>query len=329
MANQAQGQVVSIQGMVKAIAADGSIRQLKAGDVILAGERIELAQGAALAFSRPDGQLVNLDGGRTVLLAEETLLPNAVDASEARIAPLNAEAERVIAALNNNQDPLNVLEETAAGLTGGGTNDGGFGFVRLERVVEVLNPLSLERQNIETREIPRIEGTQGGVAAEAGLPPDTTAPTISVIAPDNSNDSTPTITGKTDAPVGSTVTLVVTDAAGNKQTLTTTVKPDGSYSVDVKDPLAEGSYKAEASVTDPAGNKGNAQDNGSVDTTAPTISVIAPDNTQDTTPTLSGKTDAPVGSTVTLVVTDAKGNQQTLTATVKPDGSYSVDVEKP
>ncbi|MGL6071212.1 retention module-containing protein, partial [Craterilacuibacter sp.] len=127
MANQAQGQVVSIQGVVKAIAADGSSRLLKAGDIILAGERIELAQGAALAFSRPDGQLVNLDGGRTVLLAEETLLPNAVDASEARVAPISAEAERVIAALNNNQDPLSVLEETAAGLSGGGAADGGHG----------------------------------------------------------------------------------------------------------------------------------------------------------------------------------------------------------
>ncbi|RQW22184.1 retention module-containing protein [Rhodobacteraceae bacterium CH30] len=158
MANQAQGQVVSIQGVVKAIAADGGSRLLKAGDIILSGERIELAQGAALAFSLPDGQLVNLDGGRTVLLAEETLLPNAVDSSEARIAPISAEAERVIAALNNNEDPLNVLEETAAGLSGGGANDGGFGFVRLDRVVETLNSLSLESRNIETRDIPQAEG---------------------------------------------------------------------------------------------------------------------------------------------------------------------------
>ncbi|MCP9760484.1 adhesin, partial [Aquitalea sp. S1-19] len=232
--------------------------------------------------------------------------------------------------MNNNEDPLNVLEETAAGLSGGGANNGGFGFVRLDRVVETLNSLSLESRNIETRDIPQIEGAAANNAEpEAVLPPDTTAPTISVEAPDNSNDNTPTITGKTDAAPGSTVTLVVTDAKGNQQTLITTVKPDGSYSVDVKDPLSEGGYKAEASVKDPAGNTGKGSDAGSVDVTAPTISVEAPDNSKDTTPTITGKTDAAPGSTVTLVVTDAKGNQQTLITTVKPDGSYSVDVKDP
>ncbi|KAB7700282.1 hypothetical protein GBN26_09405, partial [Plesiomonas shigelloides] len=158
---------------------------------------------------------------------------------------------------------------------------------------------------------------------------DKTAPFVTVDAPDNTNDTTPTISGKTDAPAGSTVTIEVTDAKGDKQTLTTTVKPDGSYSVDVTKPLAEGGYQADASVSDPAGNKGQASDNGNVDVTAPKITVDAPVSTQDTTPTITGKTDAPAGSTVTIVVTDAKGDKQTLTTTVKPDGSYSVDVTKP
>nr|WP_254592110.1 VCBS domain-containing protein [Vibrio cholerae] len=92
---------------------------------------------------------------------------------------------------------------------------------------------------------------------------------ITVDAPDNTNDTTPTITGTTDAPAGSTVTLVVTDANGNQQTLTATVQPDGSYSVDVTTPLAEGSYTVTATVTDPAGNTGTATDDGSVDSTAP------------------------------------------------------------
>ncbi|MFM4957910.1 retention module-containing protein, partial [Aeromonas veronii] len=158
---------------------------------------------------------------------------------------------------------------------------------------------------------------------------DVTAPVITVDAPDNTNDTTPTITGTTDAPTGSTVTLVVTDANGNPQTLTATVQPGGGYSVDVTTPLAEGSYQVTASVTDPAGNTGTATDDGSVDVTAPVITVDAPDNTNDTTPTITGTTDAPAGSTVTLVVTDANGNPQTLTATVQPDGSYSVDVTTP
>ncbi|MCE9971300.1 Ig-like domain-containing protein, partial [Aeromonas salmonicida] len=128
---------------------------------------------------------------------------------------------------------------------------------------------------------------------------------------------------------GSTVTLVVTDANGNQQTLTATVQPDGTYSTDVISPLPEGGYDVTASVTDSAGNTGTAHHDGSVDRTAPSITVDAPDNTNDTTPTITGTTDATPGSTVTLVVTDANGNQQTLTATVQPDGTYSTDVISP
>ncbi len=164
-----------------------------------------------------------------------------------------------------------------------------------------------------------------GTASDKGSV-DVTAPVITADAPDSTNDTTRSIIGTTDAPASSTVTLVVTDADGNEQTLTGTVQPDGSYSVDVTTPLAEGDYQVTASVTDLAGNTGTATHNGSVDVTAPVITVDAPDNTNDTTPTIIGMTDAPANRTVTLVVTDADGNEQTLTATVQPDGSYSVDV---
>jgi hypothetical protein len=111
--------------------------------------------------------------------------------------------------------------------------------------------------------------------------------------------------------------------------VTTTVKPDGTYSVDVPNPLPDGNYTADASVKDPAGNQGTATDPGSVDTTAPTITVDAPDNTRDNTPTISGKTDAPAGSLVTVTVTDSEGHTQVITTTVGEDGIYSVDVPKP
>ncbi|WP_000326101.1 Ig-like domain-containing protein, partial [Vibrio cholerae] len=66
---------------------------------------------------------------------------------------------------------------------------------------------------------------------------------------------------------------VVTDADGNEQTLTATVQPDGSYSVDVTTPLAEGNYKVDASIIDPAGNTGTATDDGSVDITPPELGI--------------------------------------------------------
>ncbi|OSI17021.1 Ig-like domain-containing protein, partial [Neisseria dumasiana] len=167
-------------------------------------------------------------------------------------------------------------------------------------------------------------GNEGAAQDNGSI--DTTAPMISVDAPDNSKDNTPTITGKTDAPAGSVVTVVVTDAKGNTQTVSTTVQKDGGYSVDVPNALPDGGYSVEAKVKDPSGNEGKAADKGSVDTQA-AITVDAPALSSDNTPTITGTTtDVEEGQVVTLVVTDAKGNTQTVSTTVQKDGGYSVDV---
>nr|WP_231518029.1 BapA/Bap/LapF family large adhesin [Alteromonas stellipolaris] len=155
---------------------------------------------------------------------------------------------------------------------------------------------------------------------------DTTAPDITLDAQGTDNDTTPTLSGTTDAAPGSTVTLTVTDSAGNIQTLTTTVQADGTFSVDVPAELAEGEYSVEASVTDAAGNTATDANTGEIDTTAPDITLDAQGTDNDTTPSLSGTTDAAPGSTVTLTVTDSAGNVQTLTTTVQADGTFSVDV---
>ncbi|WP_165865501.1 Ig-like domain-containing protein, partial [Volucribacter psittacicida] len=260
---------------------------------------------------------------------------------------------------------------------------------------------------------------------------DTKVPSITVDAPDLTNDNTPTITGTTDAPVGSTVTVTITDKNGDTQTVTTTVKEGGSYEVEVPEALPEGEYKVTVEVTDPAGNKGDNNGKGTIDTTAPTVtisldkiagddvvnkaesegdititgevsgefkagdtvtvsvdgnsytttvdaeghfsveipgSVLAgagtptvtasirtqdsagnpgsgstsrdytvdvtkpsitvevPENTNDSTPTIKGETDAPAGSTVTVTIIDKEDKTQTVTTTVKEDGSYEVEV---
>ncbi|WP_373741988.1 Ig-like domain-containing protein [Neisseria sp.] len=155
---------------------------------------------------------------------------------------------------------------------------------------------------------------------------DSKAPSITVDVPEQSRDTTPTVTGKTDAPAGSEVTVTVTGSDGRQQTVTTQVKGDGTFSVDVPGALPEGKYTVEASVKDPAGNTGTGSDSGNIDSKAPSVTVDAPDNSNDNTPLLSGKTDAPAGSKVTLTVTGSDGKVQTVTATVKADGSYSAEV---
>ena len=155
---------------------------------------------------------------------------------------------------------------------------------------------------------------------------DTTAPVITVDAPDNTSDNTPLISGTTDAPAGSVVSITVTDSQGSVQTVSASVGADGRYSVEVPKALAEGRYTAEAAVKDPAGNEGKASDNGSIDITAPVISVDIPEVSRDTTPTISGKTDVPAGTVVTITVTGKDGHPQVVTTTVKDDGSFEVDV---
>ncbi|RPD90780.1 hypothetical protein EGK75_00005, partial [Neisseria weixii] len=132
---------------------------------------------------------------------------------------------------------------------------------------------------------------------------DTTA-LITVDAPDLTNDNTPLITGTTtDAEEGQVVTLTVTDANGSTQVVTTTVKADGSYEVEVPSELPSGTYSVEATVTDKVGNVATAKDDGNtIDTTAPVITVDVPETGNDTTPTLTGSTDAPAGTVVTVTV---------------------------
>ncbi|WP_369530573.1 BapA/Bap/LapF family large adhesin, partial [Alteromonas stellipolaris] len=149
---------------------------------------------------------------------------------------------------------------------------------------------------------------------------------IALDAQGTDNDTTPSLSGTTDAAPGSTVTLTVTDSAGNVQTLTTTVQTDGTFSVDLPLELAEGEYSVEATVTDAAGNTATDANTGEIDTTAPAIALDAQGTDNDTTPSLSGTTDAAPGSTVTLTITDSAGNTQTVTAIVQADGTYSADV---
>ena len=193
---------------------------------------------------------------------------------------------------------------------------------------EVTNALPDGRYSVEA-----VVSDKAGNRAEArddnngkGNVIDTTAPVITVDAPDNTSDNTPLISGTTDAPAGSIVSITVTDSRGSVQTVSVSVGADGRYSVEVPKALAEGRYTAEAAVKDPAGNEGKASDNGSIDITAPVISVDIPEVSRDTTPTISGKTDVPAGTVVTITVTGKDGHPQVVTTTVKDDGSFEVDV---
>ncbi|KPW05771.1 retention module-containing protein [Pseudoalteromonas sp. P1-11] len=164
------------------------------------------------------------------------------------------------------------------------------------------------------------------LASDAGVI-DLTAPIVEINAIADTQDTTPVITGfAQDVAAGSVITVVITDINGQVQTLLTQTNDDGSWSVSVSTPLAQGEFEVNATVTDTAGNEAQAIEQGLVDLTSPEITVTAIADTNDTTPTFVGRVEgAPEGSVITVLVTDSDGNIQTLTTTLEADGTWSVE----
>ncbi|MEG3768955.1 Ig-like domain-containing protein, partial [Alteromonas sp. 14N.309.X.WAT.G.H12] len=91
-----------------------------------------------------------------------------------------------------------------------------------------------------------------------------------------------------------------------------TVQPDGSFSATIPDDLAEGDYTVAVTATDNAGNSITVNETGSIDTTAPTLTVTDPGLGNDSTPTITGNTDLAAGESVAISVTDADDETQTF-----------------
>ncbi|MCY9824372.1 retention module-containing protein, partial [Aeromonas media] len=259
--------VTQLQGKVYLIAADGSQTLLSEGDV--------LPKDAVLLA--PEG--ASFQGGETTFTLSPSNTPEAEEPQLAQQGPANVPDD--IAALQQailaGTDPTQAFEASAAGGAPATGNIGGIagasgngGFVTIDRTGDT----TIAAAGFDTATQADTGVIGDAFAGEEDQLIDLVPPVITVSAPDNTNDTTPTLTGTTDASAGSTVTLLVTDANGNQQTLTTTVNPDGTFSVDVTTPLADGSYTVTANVTDPAGNTGTATDDGSVDGTAPSAPLV-------------------------------------------------------
>ncbi|PTT46776.1 retention module-containing protein, partial [Aeromonas sp. HMWF014] len=264
--------VTQLTGKVYLVAADGSQKQLAEGDILPKDAVLITPEGASFKGGNqtftlsPTNELqAEDDTSKELLLAQNVPIGNPDD-----IAALQQ-------AILAGADPTKAFEAAAAGGAAAGGNIGGVagasgngGFVTIERTGDA----TIAEAGFDTATQADTGVIGDAFAGEENQLFDLVPPVITVFAPDNTNDTTPTLTGTTDAPVGSTVTLLVTDANGNQQTLTTTVNPDGTFSVDVTTPLADGSYTVTANVTDPAGNTGTATDDGSVDSTVPSAPLV-------------------------------------------------------
>uniref|UniRef100_UPI0037BE9C30 Ig-like domain-containing protein n=1 Tax=Ideonella sp. TaxID=1929293 RepID=UPI0037BE9C30 len=158
---------------------------------------------------------------------------------------------------------------------------------------------------------------------------DTTPPTLRLDPVAITGDNTPAISGQSNLPSGSTVKVTVVDAAGKSQELTATIGSDGRFSVSPGQNLSDGRYTVQVVATDAAGNAQTNTTTGVVDTKAPAVSVDAPDLSNSTQPTVSGRTDLPSGTPIEVKITDANGQTQTAQATVRPDGGFSLKPSSP
>ncbi|MGU5658365.1 retention module-containing protein, partial [Aeromonas veronii] len=331
--------VTQLKGQIYLVAADGSRKLLAEGDVLPKGAVIMSPDGASFMGG---GQSFNVQpASEQSEPAEEGDAPQlAQNGAAGTPDDINALQQAIL----GGADPTQAFEASAAGgapaAGGGGIGgvagaSGNGGFVTIDRT----GSATIAEATFDTTYNANGELPLGAAGEDEVF--DLTPPTISVVAPDNTNDTTPTLTGTTDAPAGSTVTLLVTDANGNQQTLTAIVTPAGTFTVDVVTPLAEGSYTVTATVTDPAGNTGSATDSGSVDTkidqdgdgNTVAITGITQDTgssgsdfiTNDNTLVFRGTVD--LGDNSTLAVT-INGTVYTTAngLVIDTDGNWSVDL---
>ncbi|MBK9085613.1 MAG: retention module-containing protein [Sterolibacteriaceae bacterium] len=135
--------VALVVGQAYAKSSDGSMRKLAVGDVIREGEQIVTSQGGRVELAFDDGTIRLARVNEPVHPDSFATAPNDGDQRPAELA--GGDSQRVIDALAQGRNLDDLLEDPAAGLrTGGGRSDGGHAFVRLDRIVEPVTPLSFE-----------------------------------------------------------------------------------------------------------------------------------------------------------------------------------------
>ncbi|MCU4677669.1 Ig-like domain-containing protein, partial [Catenovulum sp. 2E275] len=156
---------------------------------------------------------------------------------------------------------------------------------------------------------------------------DITAPELSINPIGNTNDTTPLLSGTTNLDAGSTISITVIDANTQVINLNTTVQPNGTWSVEVTQVIAQGEFNVQAEAVDGAGNQTTKSSTGFLDLTAPTLTIDDIGQTNDITPIISGQTNAESGQLVQVTLVDSNNQSQSLTATVQNDGSWWVETK--
>ena len=122
------------------------------------------------------------------------------------------------------------------------------------------------------------------------------------------NTNTPIISGTSTEPQDTVVDIVITDSNNDTHILTAIVDASGDWQVTAPS-LPDGNYDVEVSITDDAGNTGSDTGSSFVDTQAPSITINALGTINDSTPTISGTSNEPENTSITVTVTDGDSTE--------------------
>ncbi|QYF93780.1 VCBS domain-containing protein [Massilia sp. PAMC28688] len=243
------GKVTVLAGHATARSLDGAVRELKLGDPVFEGDVITTDAGGKVEIAFDGGRNYVIGGSETVTLDGQVFDPAGVEARDAALLPARGELGPVTDAIINGNGSLDaLLEETAAGVNGGGGDDNGSSFVELARVQEDVTPVDNQTTPIATDTEPVFRTYNGSTESVATISvdlPDT-------IAPDGASGIV--ITGTTGGiPAGSAVSIRVSDGdpATPDVTITAITDADGRFSVTADlSSLSRGALTVSASVGD-------------------------------------------------------------------------------
>ena len=156
--------VVAVTGKAYARNADGELREIRPGDVLMEGETVVTPDGATVELSLSDGSPLVVADVPELSLTPDLVADTAPGADESAIQ--DETVEQVLAALESGEDLSNVLDATAAGPSASGPGGEGHSFIRLGRIVEETDEFS----GVSGTAAPEDEGgVDGGEAGGDGL----------------------------------------------------------------------------------------------------------------------------------------------------------------
>ncbi|MDD5330669.1 MAG: retention module-containing protein, partial [Sulfuricella sp.] len=338
------GKVIVLQGQAFARSEDGHQHQLKLGDAVYEGEVIVTGPGGKVELSFDEGRSYVVREKETVTLDSMVIGSELPEGKDAALLGRVSELSDVTRAIAEGSSLDQLLDETAAGLGGGGFSNDGHSFVQLLRVVEGLAPAEYQYEfgeGVQAYDLLVGAGLDGPVPAVDTTP--TEAPTVTIDADANNDGYINNAELGAAATLAVTVSLPATAKAGDTVTLTDGIVSQthvltaadiaaSNWSTEVAKPADGAALTVAATVTDGAGNVSlPGSDAAVIDTTAGatiTVDAITADNvinaaeagaTVAVTGIVGG--DAAPGDTVSFTI-----NGTAYSGLVAADNTYSIAV---